>query len=185
MRFSALEAQINVHLVRQIFRGRGNFISGFLESVYYFFYLFFCAEYLKKSQPTYGPCPSQIPSAGGFISRSPSRPEAQVTTASPPSRNPNPSPTARQPAAAATRPRRRQPPPPSVFARKPISFFRNPRSRFLFQIGFFQFRYLANVRSYILLTNGFHRLTAESKRSFISLFVSFLFPGFFRDYFRS
>ena len=29
----ALEAQINVHLVRYIFRGWGKFISGFLESV--------------------------------------------------------------------------------------------------------------------------------------------------------
>jgi hypothetical protein len=35
MRFSkfALEAQINVHFVRYIFRGRGKFISWFLESV--------------------------------------------------------------------------------------------------------------------------------------------------------
>ena len=29
----AFEAQINVHLVRLIFRGQGKFISGFLESV--------------------------------------------------------------------------------------------------------------------------------------------------------
>ena len=33
----ALEDQINVHLVQRIFRGRGKFISGFLESFSIFF----------------------------------------------------------------------------------------------------------------------------------------------------
>ena len=50
----AFQAQINVHLVRLIFRGRGKFISGFLESVQYLFSFFFCTTELfqKKVKPT-------------------------------------------------------------------------------------------------------------------------------------
>ena len=49
----ALESQINVHLVRLIFRGRGKFISGFW-SPFSISFIRFLHGIIKKTKPTLG-----------------------------------------------------------------------------------------------------------------------------------
>ena len=141
--------------------------------VFLFFLFLHIPIVLKKRTELTGPCPSRTLGPADLISRG-SRPSAQPKTL----------PTARR-----RRPSRAPPPPHAVAAagnrrrrrrfstEKPIGFSLEP-AVFL-QIGLFFILFFGLViqRTFVrtfVFTNGFHRLAADSKRSFISLFVSFL-----------
>ena len=63
----ALEAQINVHFVRYIFRRRENLFQDFWSPFSISFYFSSECNYLKKMEPTYGLCLTRTPGPLGYI----------------------------------------------------------------------------------------------------------------------
>ena len=165
--------------------------------------MFFCTELLSKKRTDSGPYPARTPWPKPFYSDRPRPGTAQP----PPAPNPNPSrrrlaPPHRCPAPPhrATCRRRRSPEPPpspfvgaaevdavaSVFAKKTNRFFSENLDPFFYFLRFDLFSglvYLASVRSFVRFNERVLRLDPDNERSFVSLFVNFLFLGFIPRFF--
>ena len=165
-----------------ILEARENLFRDF-RSLFSISFYFFLLCVIKKTNRPNGPCPARTPGPAGFISRGEAQPK------------PNPSPSPEPPRAQRCRRRLTARHPRFAVASKSVPvFFEKPfgfpsvfRSVFLdFLIDrFFRFIYLASVRSFVRFNERFRQLDPDNERSFVNLFVIFLFLGFIPRFFWS